>query len=113
MILLNKSAGHMVLALVAGFLLLFPPRAVRAAEEPFPLYPAIESNVRFWEKVFAEYSLSQGILHDRDDLSIIYAVVEVLPPKPAQIRPWASMMTGSGMCEKWPLALFSRARSPW
>lgn len=80
MVLLNKSTGHMVLAVVAGFLLLMAPLAARAADEPFPLYPVLESNVRFWEKVFAEYSLSQGIFHDKDDLEIIYGVLEVLPP---------------------------------
>jgi membrane-bound lytic murein transglycosylase D len=69
-----------VLAVMVGIVLLCAPRGARAGEELFPTYPAIEKNVHFWEKVFAEYSLSQGVLHDRDDLGIIYAVVEVLPP---------------------------------
>jgi membrane-bound lytic murein transglycosylase D len=69
----------MGLAVVAG-LLLMSPLAARAGEEPFPVYPAIEKNVRFWEKVFAEYSLSQAVLHDREDMEIIYLVVDVLPP---------------------------------
>lgn len=69
-----------MLAIAVGFLVLFMPLAAGAAEEPFPVYPALERNVRFWEKVFAEYGLSQGIVHDRDDLGIIYEVVEVLPP---------------------------------
>jgi membrane-bound lytic murein transglycosylase D len=69
-----------VVAVLVGAWLLFSPLVAGAGEEPFPVYPAIEKNVRFWEKVFAEYSLSQGILHDRDDLSIIYAVVDILPP---------------------------------
>jgi len=77
----HKTAGqHILLALVVGMLLLFAPRAARAADDPFPLYPVLEKNVRFWEKVFSEYSLSQGVLHDRDDLGIIYGIVEVLPP---------------------------------
>lgn len=78
--MLRKIAGQAVLTVMVGFLLLVAPMVARAAEEPFPVYPDIEKNVRFWEKVFAEYSLSQGILHDRDDLGIIYELVEVLPP---------------------------------
>lgn len=75
-----KVAKQALTVVVAGFILFFSPLAAGADEEPFPVYPAIEKNVRFWEKVFGEYSLSQGVLHDRDDLGIIYAVVEVLPP---------------------------------
>jgi len=78
--LLNKIAGNMLLIMGLGFMALFPSLAAGVVEEPFPLYPAIEKNVRFWEKVFAEYSLSQGVFHDKDDLGIIYGVVEVLPP---------------------------------
>ncbi|NTV14315.1 MAG: transglycosylase SLT domain-containing protein [Desulfobulbaceae bacterium] len=81
--MLNKTAENMVLALVVGFLLLLTPQGVRAGEEPFPLYPAIEKNVRFWERVFSEFSLSQAVLHDRDDLGIIYGVVAVQPPNTA------------------------------
>ncbi len=77
--MLCKIAKQTVLAAVVG-LLLASPLAASVAEEPFPIYPAIEKNVRFWEKVFAEYSLSQGVLHDKDDLGIIYLVVDVLPP---------------------------------
>ncbi|HSH13671.1 MAG TPA: transglycosylase SLT domain-containing protein, partial [Desulfurivibrionaceae bacterium] len=78
--MLCRTTKHTLVAVVAGVLLFCSPLAARAVEEPFPIYPAIEKNVRFWEKVFAEYSLSQGVLHDRDDLGIIYAVVELLPP---------------------------------
>ncbi len=78
--MLNKTAGYARLAMVVGFLFLFMPRAASAVAEPFPLYPAIEKNVRFWEKVFSEYSLSQGVFHDKDDLGIVYGVVDILPP---------------------------------
>lgn len=78
--MLRKIAKQTVLAVGVAFLLLYSPLAARAVEEPFPVYPAIEKNVRFWEKVFAEYSLSQAVLHDREDMGIIYLVADVLPP---------------------------------
>jgi len=76
----NKTVGQRIALLVMGLALLFMPRVAGAVDDPFPLYPVLEKNVHFWEKVFSEYSLSQAVLHDRDDLGIIYVVVEVLPP---------------------------------
>ena len=43
---------------------------------PFPRYPLIENNVRFWENIYSRYSTSQAVIHDSDNLAIIY---EVLP----------------------------------
>lgn len=42
----------------------------------FPLFPAIKSNVQFWEKIYGKYSLKEAVIHDSEDLSKIY---EVLP----------------------------------
>jgi len=47
------------------------------AAEQFPLYPCINANVKFWEEVYSRYSTRQGILHDIDDLSRIYAVIDL------------------------------------
>jgi len=44
----------------------------------FPIFPVIESNVNFWEKVYSTYSTRQGILHDKEDLDIIYTVVNLV-----------------------------------
>lgn len=48
------------------------------ARELFPLYPAIRSNVDFWEKVYSVYSLNSAVIHDRDDLSKVYEVVQLV-----------------------------------
>lgn len=48
------------------------------AQELFPLYPAIRSNVDFWEKVYSVYSLNSAVIHDRDDLSKVYEVVQLV-----------------------------------
>ena len=43
----------------------------------FPMYSCIEDNVVFWKKVYSEYSLSQGVIHDKERLGIIYEVLDL------------------------------------
>lgn len=49
-----------------------------AGAELFPLYPSIRNNVAFWEEVYSRYSTTQGILHDQDNLQIVYGVVDLV-----------------------------------
>lgn len=44
----------------------------------FPRYKAIDANVTFWEKIYADYSLNQAVIHDSEDLSKIYEVIPML-----------------------------------
>ncbi len=48
------------------------------ATEQFPLYPCIKANVKFWEDVYGRYSTQQGLLHDSDNLSRVYTVVDLV-----------------------------------
>lgn len=48
--------------------------------DPFPRYPDIEPNIRFWKKVYSEYSTRKGIIHDNRNLDIIYEVIDLNPP---------------------------------
>ncbi len=50
------------------------------AKNYFPEFDAIRSNVRFWERIFAEYTTTTAVFHDRNDLSIIYEAVPLLDP---------------------------------
>ncbi|OGR00635.1 MAG: hypothetical protein A2505_01290 [Deltaproteobacteria bacterium RIFOXYD12_FULL_55_16] len=50
---------------------------VRAAQDPFPLYDCIAPNVAFWRDIYGRYPASQGVLHDKRDLSLVYEVLEV------------------------------------
>ncbi len=62
----------------SGCLLLFIffyPLSIFAAN-PFPHYPVISKNVQFWEKIYSQYSTSQAVVHDSNNLGIVY---EVLP----------------------------------
>ena len=50
---------------------------VQAAQDPFPLYDCITPNVAFWRDIYGKYPSTQGVLHDKRDLSIIYEVLDV------------------------------------
>jgi len=56
---------------------LTPGRQAEARTQ-FPLYPIIEPNVHFWEKVYGTYTSRQGILHDKNNLDIIYTVIDLV-----------------------------------
>jgi membrane-bound lytic murein transglycosylase D len=45
--------------------------------DPFPLYDSVRPNVSFWEKIYTEYSTTQGVIHDKKNLAIIYEVIEL------------------------------------
>lgn len=49
----------------------------RAAKE-FPIYPEIKANVAFWENIYSRYSINQAVIHDRDDLSKVYTVLDLI-----------------------------------
>ncbi|MDD5759062.1 MAG: transglycosylase SLT domain-containing protein [Desulfobulbaceae bacterium] len=64
----------------AVMLLLFSggmDNSVAAASDPFPSYRVIQDNVAFWKKVYAEYPSSKGLIHDSQDLGVIYEVISL------------------------------------
>ena len=48
------------------------------AAEKFPVYKSMQPNVQFWEMVYSRYTTRQGILHDQEDLTKIYTVVNLV-----------------------------------
>ena len=50
-----------------------------AAQEPFPQYADIDTNVSFWIKIYAHYSTTQAVVHDSVNLDIVYAVIALKP----------------------------------
>jgi membrane-bound lytic murein transglycosylase D len=50
------------------------------ASEPFPLYPCVEPNFRFWVDIYTKYPTARGVLHDSRDLTVVYAVIDLWPP---------------------------------
>ncbi len=73
---------HLKFCLFVLFLLsnFFFPVALYGDATPFPVYPSIEPNVKFWTKVYSEYSTAQGVLHDSQNLNIIYEVIDLIDP---------------------------------
>jgi membrane-bound lytic murein transglycosylase D len=47
------------------------------AANSFPRYSVIDNNVRFWETIYSRYSTSQGVVHDSNNLGIVYEVIPI------------------------------------
>jgi membrane-bound lytic murein transglycosylase D len=70
------------------FLLLLWGRAAQAELEPSPLFPIpdiLRPNIAFWKQIFTVFDTNQGVLHDSDDVRIIYHTFHNLP-EAAQLR---------------------------
>lgn len=70
----------MVLALVFAF----PVKA--GTEDPFPVYPGIMPNVQFWTKIYTQHHTRQGVIHDSENLEIIYDVIDLKPSSSRHAR---------------------------
>lgn len=44
----------------------------------FPIHPAIQANVTFWEKIYSTYSTREAVIHDKHDLTKIYGVTPII-----------------------------------
>jgi len=66
---------------IIGFFCLFLVQtvAINGSEGVFPVYESIKPNVQFWEKIYSEYESTQGVLHDSEDLLIIYDIIQLKP----------------------------------
>jgi membrane-bound lytic murein transglycosylase D len=49
------------------------------ASDPFPTFPCLEPNVRFWIDAYTRYPTTSGIIHDAMDLNIVYTVIDLWP----------------------------------
>jgi membrane-bound lytic murein transglycosylase D len=45
--------------------------------DTFPVYESLRPNVSFWLKIYTEYATTQGVIHDKKNLAIIYEVIEL------------------------------------
>ncbi len=76
------AASKRMQLLVAGFLWICLLAAVPAGaqSDPFPQYPMLQDSVAFWTDIYTRYTSNQGVLHDKDDLSIVYEVIDLEYP---------------------------------
>lgn len=75
---------RVVLAAILTVAALLPPaRPASAAGEPesltppFPRPPALAARVDFWKRIYTEFGVGDFVLHDRENLAMIYDVVRV------------------------------------
>ena len=54
--------------------------------DPFPQYEVIRPNVDFWIKVYTQYDSTQAIVHDSENLDIVYGVVDLVADTAAGSR---------------------------
>jgi membrane-bound lytic murein transglycosylase D len=75
---IDRKENHPIMkrltaTLLAGLFLV--STAGFAANADFPRPPEIEPAVRFWTSVYTQVSTDGGLLHDRDNLSVVYEKV--------------------------------------
>jgi membrane-bound lytic murein transglycosylase D len=58
-------------------LLVFAAAAGAVGEELLPKPASLEPAVRFWTRVYTEVDASSGLLHDAENLDVVYEVIEV------------------------------------
>jgi len=70
-----------VLWLLLSIVPLLPPPGASAdeaaADGVFPLPAALQPNVEFWRQVYTGYGVEEFVLHDRENLEIVYDIVRV------------------------------------
>ncbi len=83
--LIHQSSAHRLLTsfLVAtmAFLCLLGNTSdlgATVSNKNFPTFPAIQTNVAFWEKIYTTYSTSEAVIHDKYDLTKIYGVIPIV-----------------------------------
>lgn len=60
-------------------------------DNPFKVPPGLEHRVDFWVKVYTQYTSDQIILHDSDDLRIIYTVLDFRGKKIGEKQIWGKV----------------------
>ncbi|MGD9085684.1 MAG: LysM peptidoglycan-binding domain-containing protein [Desulfobacterales bacterium] len=65
----------LTITLFFGMVLGSLPSWAGRIDTEFPVYDSIRPNVNFWKKIYTEYSTTQGVIHDKKNLAIIYEVI--------------------------------------
>jgi len=63
------------LLLSLSLLLLSP---ITGQAQTFPVPPEIAANVQFWKRIYATYPTTKGVIHDSEDLSVVYEVINLV-----------------------------------
>ena len=69
-----RSAVAFALAVVTG-LTVAADLAVAASEAVFPRPPGIHARIRLWTRVYSEVESTGGLIHDSEQLDVVYEVI--------------------------------------
>jgi membrane-bound lytic murein transglycosylase D len=75
---MNKVRRAFALLFVV-FAFALPPLSAVADESPFVRPTELEPDIAFWRSVYTEVTTEGGLLHDQDDLSVVYEVMKLSP----------------------------------
>ncbi len=73
---MDKFRRCLILVFVACVFAL-PPLTAAADESPFVRPAELEPDIAFWRRVYTEVTTEGGLLHDQDDLSVVYEVMKL------------------------------------
>lgn len=81
MMSLRQFSWRYPLLLVLTLMALSQPLIGNAQADSLPHPAYLTPNVLFWQNIYGRYSLAQGVIHDRDDLSVIYELITFDAPQ--------------------------------
>ena len=74
----NIRTQNFILSILPVVMVLYSIHAgADTVSDTFPVYDSIRPNISFWKKIYSEYSTTQGVIHDKRNLGIIYEVIEL------------------------------------
>ncbi len=79
-----KKVRRCLALLVLAFTVALPSLTSAAEESPFVRPAELEADIAFWRRVYTEVTTQGGLIHDQDDLGIVYEVMKLpsdLSPK--------------------------------
>ncbi len=53
--------------------------SIAESNPQFPVFQVLKPNIEFWKRVYSQYNSNQGIIHDTDNLSIVYEIIQLEP----------------------------------
>ena len=74
---MKKFLYKILLVLILMVVMALYSAEVTAFSDTFPVYDSIRPNVSFWKKIYTQYSTTQGVIHDKHKLDIIYEVIDL------------------------------------
>jgi membrane-bound lytic murein transglycosylase D len=76
--------NYIVLNTIICILFILPlPAYAEGPAEHFPCSPKMMPSVDFWKRIFTAVSTGEGLIHDRENLSVVYEIF----PSPAEASP--------------------------